>query len=48
MKIFSILALIVLTSCSCVNFARDDAMIKHDELPEKSLEKAPEKVEKAQ
>ncbi len=34
MKIFSILALLVLTGCSCINFARDDGLIKHDDVSE--------------
>lgn len=34
MKKFSTLALLLLTSCSSINFARDDGLIRKDEISE--------------
>lgn len=32
MKKFSILALLLLTSCSSINFARDEGLVRRDEI----------------
>jgi hypothetical protein len=34
MKIFSILTFLLLTSCSSINFAKDEGLIKRDDVSE--------------